>query len=223
MTAAQRSVAAALCFLGGAALAGITLLETGVEYRVFGLPEGILGLLLVYLLRLRGVWDPVAGPVGWIAVAYGTLASAQLLELLLPPPGVVEWVVVVGLAVTLWGGLSGGSRQRLVAWVASLALLLSLLKFSVIPLLWERAGPAPGEAFGLGDLAEGFRRLFVDFQSTRPAGQLLGFLAICFWAAATRLLWPSDDQEEDWLESLPPRVRLRLLRGEWRPPAEVDG
>lgn len=194
LTPERRAVAAALLFLAAGALAGITLRTQGVEYRTFGLTEGLFALLLTYLLLLRGVWRRPPGVIGWIAVVYGTLAGAQILELLFPPPGIVEWVVVTGLAFSAWGALAGGTRERLVASLAGLALLLALLNFSVIPAIWDRAGPAPGEAFGLGNLAESFRRLFVDYQPTRPAGQLVAFLGIGCWALATRLLWVDEPE-----------------------------
>lgn len=192
LTPARRAVAAALLFLLSAALAGVTLRPQGVEYRTFGMIEGVFALLLSYLLLLRGVWHRPPGAAGWLAVIYGTLAGAQLLELLLPPPGVVEWVVVTALAFTAWAALAGGTRERLVASLGGLALLLALLNFSVIPLVWERAGPGPGDAFGLGNLAESFRRLFVDYHPIRPVGQMIGVLALGCWALATRLLWTSS-------------------------------
>ena len=192
MTPAQRHVAASLAFLGSATLAGVALVAEGVEYRAFGMVEGVFALLLAYLLVFRGAWDRPETATGWMAVAYGVLASAQALELLLPPPGMIEWMVVAGIAVTAWGAFSGGTRRRLVFSLASLALLLAVLKFSVIPVLWERMGPAPGTAFGLGDVAEGVRRAFADHRPLRPAGQLVGFAALALWAVGTRLLWPAE-------------------------------
>lgn len=201
----RRAVGAALLFLAAGVLAGVSpLARGGVEYRTFGLVEGVFALLLAYLLVLRGAWTRPVGVIGWIALIYGTVATAQVLELLFPPPGLLEWVVVAGVAISAWGVFAGGSRRRLVASLASLAVLLALLKFSVIPVLWERLGPAPGTAFGLGDLAEGARRIFADHRPVRPAGQLIGFAALCCWAAATRLLWAD----------VPPRGRRsRLSKG----------
>lgn len=196
MTAAQRQVAAALTFLASATVAGIALVPEGVEYRAFGMVEGVFALLLAYLLVFRGGWERPDGVAGWMAVAYGTLASAQALELLLPPPGMIEWMVVAGIAVTAWAAFSGGARRRLVFSLASLALLLAVLKFSVIPVLWARMGPAAGTAFGLGDAAEAVRRTFADYRPLRPAGQLVGFAALALWALGTRLIWPAEWAEE---------------------------
>lgn len=199
LTPARRAVAASLLFLGSAALAGIQLVEPGTRYRTPALTEGVFALLLTYVLLLRGAWIRPPGWLGWIAVAYGTAANAQLLEMLFPPPGVIEWMVVFVLAFAAWGALASGTRTRLVASLASLALLLALLRYSVIPVLWERVGPAPGAAFGLGDAAQAVRRILADHEPIRPAGQLLGLVALCLWAAATRLLWepeaPSTDAE----------------------------
>ncbi|HEX2206506.1 MAG TPA: hypothetical protein VHG93_02430, partial [Longimicrobium sp.] len=197
MTAARRHVAAALVFLASATVAGVALTPEGVEYRVFGMVEGVFALLFAYLLIFRGAWARPEGVTGWIAVAYGTVASAQALELLLPPPGMIEWMVVAAMAVTSWGAFSGGTRRRLVFSLATLALLLAVLKFSVIPVLWTRMGPAPGTAFGLGDAAEAVRRTFADYRPLRPIGQLLGFVGLALWAAGTRLLWPDAETDVD--------------------------
>ena len=195
MTGAQRAVAAAFAFLGAGALAGLALVPDGVEYRVFGMVEGVFALLLAYLLVMRGVWPSPRTLAGWVAAVYGTVATAQVLELLFPPPGMVEWMVVAALAITSWAAFSGGTRRRLVVSLATLALLLAVLKFSVIPVLWERVGPAPGTALGLGDVAEGVRRVFADHRPLRPVGQLVGFAALGLWALATRLLWPPEAEE----------------------------
>lgn len=199
LTPAQRAVAAALLFLGSATLAGVTLVADGVVYRTFGLVEGIFALLLTYVLVHRGAWLSPAGASAWAAVGYGTLANAQLLELLFPPPGVIEWGVVGALSIAAWSALGRGSRERLVVSLASLALVLAVLKFSLIPAVWSGTGPAAGTAFGLGDLAERGRRFLADGQPVRPVGQLVGFAALCLWVVATRLLWPilgaADDME----------------------------
>lgn len=188
-TLPRRAVAAALLFLLAAVLAGVVPVEHGVEYHVFGIVEGLFALLLAYLLVLRGAWAQPAGVTGWAAVVYGVLATAQVLEFLFPPPGLVQWVVVAGMAITAWSVFSGGTPRRLVASLASLAVILALVRYSVIPMLWTRIGPAEGTAFGLGDLAEGARRIFADWRPVRPAGELLGFAAVCCWALATRLVW----------------------------------
>ena len=189
LTPARRAVLAALLFLGSAALAGVTPRPHGVDYHTFGMMEGIFALLLAYLFLLRGVWTREAVGLGWVPIAYGTLATAQILALLLPPPGVLQWVVVTGLAFSAFGAFAARSPTRLLAGLGTVALLLALLKFSVIPFLWVRSGPGPGVAFGLGTLAEGFRRLFVEYEPAGTGGELLGLAAIVLWAAGTRLTW----------------------------------
>lgn len=188
-TAAQRAVAASLLFLLAAVLAGVVPVEQGVEYHLFGIVEGLFALLLAYLLVLRGAWAAPRGVPGWAALVYGTVATAQVMEFLFPPPGLVQWVVVAGVSITAWSVFSAGSPRRLVASLASLAVILALVRYSVIPVLWTRIGPAQGTAFGLGDLAEGARRMFADWRPVRPAGELIGFAAVCCWALATRLVW----------------------------------
>ena len=185
----RRAVAAALAFLAAAFLAGISPGPEGIADRFFGLPEGLLALLLVNAFLTRGIWWNPSPVLRWVAIVYGTVATAQILELLLPPAGVLEWVVVTGLAFSIWGVVTARDRRRMLVGLGVMALMLALLKFSVIPVLWERAGPAAGAGWGIGDLAEGLRRFVVDYQPTTPAGQLLGFLAIGIWAAGTRLLW----------------------------------
>lgn len=209
MTAAQRHVLAALAFLASATVAGIALVPDGVEYRAFGMVEGVFALLLAYLLVFRGAWERPETLTGWLAVGYGVVASAQCLELLLPPPGMIEWMVVAGIAVTAWGAFSGGTRRRLVVSLASLALLLAVLTFSVIPVLWARMGPAAGTAFGLGDVAEAARRTFADYRPLRPLGQLVGFGALALWAVGTRLLWPPDAMESASVDAVDNRAPVR--------------
>jgi hypothetical protein len=199
LTPGRRALLAALLFLGSTALAGVTPRLDRVEYRAFGMVEGLFALLLAYLFLLRGVWTRPAGALGWVPVAYGTLATAQLAALLLPPPGVLQWVVVTGLAFSALAAFAARSPTRLLAGLGAAALLLALLNFSVIPFLWVRAGPGPGEAWGLGNLAEGFRRLFVEYEPLRAGGELLGFVAVALWVMGTRMIWsdPSPTRPQE--------------------------
>lgn len=189
LSPARRAIAAALLFLAAAFLAGVSPGESGFAYRTFGVTEGILAILLSHVMLQRSVWWSPPGALRWIAVAYGTIATAQILDLLIPAPGVLEWMVLTGLAFSAWAIVGARSRSRLLGSLSAVALLLAILKFSIIPVLWDRAGPGPGEAWGLGDLAEGLRRLVVDYEPVTPAGQLVGFAAIALWAGGTRLLW----------------------------------
>jgi hypothetical protein len=190
LTPSRRAVLAALLFLGSAALAGVVPRADGVEYRTFGMLDGLFALLLLYLFLLRGVWARPATGLEWVPLVYAVPATAQLVALLLPPPGVLQWVVVTGLAFSAFAAFAARSPARLLAGLGTVAILLALLNFSVIPFLWVRAGPGPGEAWGLGNLAEGFRRLFVEYRPMGPAGELIGFTAVACWVVATRLLAP---------------------------------
>jgi len=189
LTAERRAVAAALTFLLAAFLAGVTVGPGRVHYALFGITEGLAAILLTFAFLQRKVWWNETGWLRWVAIGYGTLANAQILELLLPPPGVLEWMVIMGLAFGGWALLAASTRERMLTGLATVALMLALLRFSIIPILWDRAGPGPGEAWGLGDLAEGMRRLVVDHQPVTASGQVLGVVAIAAWALGTRLLW----------------------------------
>jgi len=211
LTPARRAVGGALLFLGSATLAGMHLTGDDTQYRVFGFLEGAFALLLTYTLTLRRVWPSPENALAWVPVVYGTLATAQLLDLLFPPPGVVEWVVVTGVAVHAWGTIGVRSRQRLVMRLATLTVLLALLRFSVIPILWGREEPTTGGVLGLGNPLEGVRRWFVAYEPIGPTGQLVGFVALCLWVLATRLLWPPGEERPARAALvLPPRDRPRL-------------
>lgn len=194
LTPERRAVGASLLFLVAAFLAGVNPGMDGLSYNTFGITEAIIALLLTHVFVRHGVWWSPLGALRWLALGYGAVATAQLLELLIPPPGVLEWLVLTGIAFSAWAVVAAGSRSRLLAGLAALGLLLAVLKFSVIPVLWNRAGPGPGEAWGLGDLAEGLRRLVVDYQPVTAGGQLLGAGAIALWAAGTRLLWRQESR-----------------------------
>lgn len=210
MTQGRKGVAAALLFLGAAALAGVVPRENATVYRVFGLVEGSLALLFTFVLLERRVWERTPGFLGALAVAYGTAANAQILALLLPAPGLLQWVCVIGVVFLAWAALALTSRARLIALLGGLAVILALVKFSIVPVLWSRSGPAPGEAFGLGTALEGVRRLVVDYEPVPPGAQLFGVAAIALWALATRTLWRAGDDEEDWLATVPGGIRRRL-------------
>ncbi|HEU0012492.1 MAG TPA: hypothetical protein VFQ45_02350 [Longimicrobium sp.] len=196
MTPTQTRLAACFAFLACAALAGVALVENGIEYRAFGMVEGVFALLLAHLLVAREAWEAPRTPLGWTAIVYATLATAQVLELLLPPPGMIEWMVIAGLAVTAWGAFAGGTRRRMLVSLASLALLLAVIKFSFVPIMWRTVGPPAGSNWIVGDVAEGFRRFFADYRPLRPASQLVGFAALALWALGTRLLWTPDTRGE---------------------------
>jgi hypothetical protein len=196
MSGAQRSVAAALLFAMAAGLAGVAPGDAGVRYAVFGVVEGMFALLLANALVGRGVWTRPGSAAGWIAIVYGTLATAQLLEFLLPPPGVVEWVVVIGLLFSAWGLFGTGGARRVAHSLAALAVLLALIRYSVIPRLWA-LGPEPGSALGLGNMAEAVRTTLAEPRATGAAAQLCGFAAAALWALATRLLWSGDAPSPD--------------------------
>lgn len=198
---ARRALGAALLFLAAAVLAGVTLYVDGVGYRLLGVPAGVLAIFLAWVLRARGAWAGAGWPAA-LALAYGTAATAQLLAMLLPPPGVLEWVATTALALFALSLASVPSRERLVALLGAAAAVLAVLRFSVVPVLWARLGGGSSAPFGLGAVAEGFRRAIVDERPLRPGAQLVALLALACWVLATRLLW-AGPESGDALGTLP--------------------
>lgn len=187
---ARRAVAAALLFLLAAALAGLELpAGGGVAWRVFGLVEATLALVLSYLLVERRVWARPRTPTRALAVGYGALATAQLWQRLLPPGGALRIVVVVAVTFALWGALGRAAPRRVLVSLGVLAALLALVRYEIAP-AGQALGPEPGTAWGLGDLAESARRALLGAEPERPAGQLVAATAVAAWAVATALLRP---------------------------------
>jgi len=195
MSGGQRAVLASILFLFAAGLAGLAPGEAGVRYALFGVVEGMFAMMLAAALASRGIWPGPGRWDGWLPLVYGALATAQLVEFLLPPPGVVEWVVVIGLLFSSWGILGGSSRRRVVHSLAALAVLLALIRYSLIPRLWT-LGPERGGVLGLGNLAEAVRTTLAEPRPAGPAAQLLGVAAAALWALATWLVWPEDRSDE---------------------------
>ncbi len=189
MTPAQRAVAAAHVFLASAALAGLTLQPRAVEWRTAGMVASVLALLLAYLLVRRRAWPSPAGVPGWAAVAYGTAATAQLLHLLLPPPGLFQTMLVAALGLAAWGALGRGTRHRLVVSLAALAAFLAAVRFSLLPAMWTAVDPT-GAPLGMEGLAERARGAVAEPLLLAPGGELPGVAALALWALATWLVWP---------------------------------
>jgi hypothetical protein len=189
----RAAILASCSFLLSGALAGSTLRVDGIEYRLFGMTEGVFALFLLYLLVQRRIWSQPVRWDGWLVAAYGFWATAQLLQLLLPPPGLLEWIVVPALVLAAWAALLGtGSRERLVASLGVTAVLLALVNFSIVPALWASSEAATETAFGVGSVARGLRQLVVAYEPVAPATHLLGVLSIALWGLGTRLIWPPD-------------------------------
>jgi hypothetical protein len=191
-------------------LGGLWVGPLRVEYRVFGLIDGLAALLIVYVLLNTGALSWPRDGWALLTLVYATLATAQLAALLLPPPGVLEWIV---LGVLLYAALSVSyavHRTRVMLTLGLVALGLALLKYSALPFIWERVRLPSTPIVDLGALAEGLKGLAVEYVPGEPVTQLYALLAILAWVAAVWLQWPPED-DEDWLRRLSRADRDRLL------------
>jgi hypothetical protein len=190
--------------------AGLWVGEQGVQYRMFGLVEGIAAMLILYvfintriLSRPRDLW-------GGVVLAYAAVASAQLVMLLLPPPGALQWIVLGVLLFFAWNAGFGVHRTRIVLALGLVALALAAVKYSVLPFIWSRTELPSTPLIDLRALEEGIKGLVVVFVPSRPIAQVFALLAIVAWALAIWLQWPPE-RHDDWLRELSRGDRDRLL------------
>lgn len=197
-------------FLLAFSLGGLWVGPLGVEYRLFGLVDGLAALLVVYVLLHTGALSWPRG--GWelVVLMYATLATAQLAALLLPPPGVLEWIV---LGILLYAALSVSyavHRTKVMLTLGLVAVGLAVLKYSALPFVWQRVRLPSTPVVDLEALSEGLKGLAVEFVPGEPVSQLFALLAILAWVLAVWLQWPPDE-DEDWLRRLSRGDRDRLL------------
>lgn len=208
----RRGLLVTVLFLVAFFFGGIWVGPMGVEYRVFGLVDGLAALLIVYaLVRVRALARPV-GVWGALALAYALGATAQLVSLLLPPPGILEWLVLLIILYFAWNASAGGHRDRVVLGLGLSALALAALKYSLLPHLWIRTQLPETPIVDLRALGEGVKGLVVVYEPSLPVTQLFAFAAVLSWALALWAQWPEED-EEDWLRRLSRGDRDRLLFG----------
>ncbi len=184
--------AAGVCtlFLAAFFFGGLRLGITGVEYHVFGLVDGLAALLVLYVLL--------------------NTATAQLVSLLLPPPGLLEWLVLAALLYFAWNASYAAHRSRVVLALGAVALALAALKYSVLPFIWAHTNLPQTPILDLREMAEGFKGLLASYVPSRPITQVFAFAAILAWVLAVWLQWPPEP-EDDWLWRLPRGDRDRLL------------
>ncbi len=189
---------------------GLWVGPAGVEYRVFGLVDGLAALIIIYvLLGTRALsWPREAW--GTAVLIYAAAATAQLVSLLLPPPGVLEWVVLGVLLYFAWNASHGLHRTRVMMGLGLVSVALAALKYSVLPFLWARTEMPETPLLDLRALGEGIKGLIVIYVPTRPVVQVFAFLAILAWVLAVWLQWPPEG-EDDWLQRLSRGERDRLL------------
>ncbi len=111
----SRAAATPLLLIGSVLLCGLRLPAAGdrtLAFEAFGFVEGVLALVVLGLFLAQG---SVARPAHWmdgLALAYWLGATAVLLRLALPPPGIGYWVGTVILAAALFGAAGRDDRRR---------------------------------------------------------------------------------------------------------------
>lgn len=202
-----------LLLLGSAVLCGVRLPTAGdrtLAFEPFGFVEGVLALLVLFLFMRQGMLAP---PRHWserLLLAYWFGASAVLLKLALPPPGLGYWIGSVILAAALLGAFGGGDRRRTLFTLGIAVALCGVLRFGLIPFVWRNAtlpDLGPLELSGISDWAKG---LVTDYQPVRRGNEVLNAAGIALYALALWRAWPALDL--DPLAAVGREDRERLLR-----------
>jgi hypothetical protein len=204
--------AAGICtlFLTAFFFGGLRLGLSGVEYEIFGLVDGLAALLIVYVLLNTAALSWPRDLWGLIVLAYAAASTAQLVSMLLPPPGLVEWLVLAVLLYFAWNASYAAHRTRVMLTLGTVALALAALKYSVLPFIWARTSLPETPLIDVRALAEGIKGLLASYVPSQPITQVFAFAAILAWVLAVWLQWPPET-EDDWLWRLPRSDRDRLL------------
>jgi hypothetical protein len=195
-----------LAFLFGGLRVGLTRLE----YHFFGLVEGLVALLILYVMLNTAALSWPRDRWGAVVLIYAAVATAQLVSMLLPPPGVIQWLVLVVLLYFAWNASYSAHRSRVMLALGTVSLALAALKYSVLPFIWARTNLPRTPILDLQALAEGFKGLLASYVPSRPITQVFAFTALLAWVLAVWLQWPPE-AEDDWLWRLPRGDRDRLL------------
>lgn len=204
--------AAGVCvlFLIAFFFGGLRVGETRIEYHFFGLVDGLAALLILYVMLNTAALSWPRDRLGGLVLVYAAAATAQLVSMLLPPPGLVQWLVLVVLLYFAWNASYSAHRTRIMLTLGTVALALAALKYSVLPFVWARTNLPSTPIVDLQELAEGVKGLLATYVPTRPITQVFAFAAITAWVLAIWLQWPPES-EDDWLWRLPRGDRDRLL------------
>lgn len=189
---------------------GLRLGITRLEYQLFGLVDGLAALLILYVMLNTAALSWPREVWGAVVLIYAAAATAQLVSLLLPEPGLVEWFVLIVLLYFAWNASYSAHRTRVMLALGTVALALAALKYSVLPFIWARADLPQTPILDLRILAEGIKGLLAVHVPTRPITQVFAFAALIAWVLAVWLQWPPE-AEDDWLWRLPRGERDRLL------------
>lgn len=207
---ARSAVGVAALFLAAFFFAGLWVGPTGVEYRVFDLVDGLAALLVLYVLLNTGALSRPAGGWGVVVLTYAAVGTAQLVGLLLPPPGVLEWIVLGILLYAAFNVSYAVHRSRVMMTLGLTALALAVVKYSALPFIWGRARLPSTPIVDLEELGEGVKSLVLEYAPSLPVTQLFALLAIVAWILGVWLQWPPEE-EDDWLRRLSRADRDRLL------------
>jgi len=195
-----------LAFFFGGLRVGVTRLE----YHFLDLVDGLAALLILYVMLNTAALSWPRDRWGAVVLVYAAGATAQLVSLLLPPPGIVEWLVLIVLLYFAWNASYSAHRSRVMLTLGTVALALAALKYSVLPFIWARTNLPRTPIVDLQALAEGVKGLLATYVPSRPITQVFAFTALLAWVLAVWLQWPPE-AEDDWLWRLPRNDRDRLL------------
>ncbi len=197
-------------FLVSFFFAGLWVGQLGVQYRIFGLVEGLAAMLILYVFINTRILSRPQDFWGGVVLAYAAGATAQLVMLLLPPPGALQWVVLGLLLYFAWSAGFGAHRTRILLALGLVGLALAALKYSVLPFIWSRTELPRTPVIDLRALEEGIKGLVVVYVPSRPVAQVFALIAILAWVLAIWLQWPPE-RHDDWLRQLSRGDRDRLL------------
>jgi hypothetical protein len=154
----------------------------------------------------------IAPPLAWtdrLTLAYWFGATAVLLRLALPPPGVGYWIGTGILAAGLLGASGGGDRRRTLVTLGVAVALCGMLRFALVPFVWRHASLPDLGPIELGGVSEWAKGLVTDYQPVRPFNEIVNALGLCLFGLAIRRAWPQSPVPA--LEGLSTEERDRLL------------
>ncbi len=192
--AADRRQGLGTCLLlaGTLLFGGLDLPARGYEafqYAPFGMVAGLLGILYVFVLSIRGVIWRAGGWLRWLLLVYWIGATAMVFRVLLPPPGLVQVFLAFGAAVGAAIVVSQDDRERAALWLGIMAVSLAVLRFALVPAFGARSELPNWGPFEFGQTANSFRDFFVAYSPQRPAAQTLHFAALVCYALALWVQW----------------------------------
>jgi hypothetical protein len=189
-----RATTTSLLLLASTILCGVRLPVAGdrsLAFEAFGFVEGTLAIVVLGLFLGQSVLPRPAHWLDRVGLAYWLVATAVLLRLALPPPGLGYWIGAGILVASLLRVAGRDDRRRTLVTLGIAVSLCGMLRFAVIPFVWRRASLSdlgPFELAGLGDWAKG---LVTDYQPVRAGNEILNVAGVALYALAIRLGWPT--------------------------------